>query len=147
MTDTDHQDDADGLTPKRLAFCDAIADGCNASDAYRLAYDAKNMAPATIHRKAAELMADGKIRARIAHLREALAEVAIWTRADSVSVLAEVARTAVDRPSARVAAVAALNKLLALDEQPDYIEQSPPQIIRIITHPAGASEDHPALTN
>ena len=138
MSATPATDTTEGLTPRRLAFCDAVADGQNASSAYRLAYNAENMAPATIHRKAAELMADGRIRARIGFLREALADVAIWSRADSVAVLADVARNATDRPAARVAAVATLNKLLGLDQQPEAGQAAPAQITFQVIEPDGA---------
>ncbi len=55
------------LTIKQEKFCRSFvgaAEG-NASEAYRLAYNAKKMLPATVNRKAKELMDNGKISARI----------------------------------------------------------------------------------
>lgn len=60
----------DKLTIKQENFCQAyILEKGNASEAYRQAYDAENMKPATINRKAKELMDNGKIAARIGELR------------------------------------------------------------------------------
>jgi len=59
------------LTIKQDKFCRAFvgpAEG-NASEAYRTAYNAKNMLPSTINRKAKELMDNGKIAARIDELK------------------------------------------------------------------------------
>jgi hypothetical protein len=39
---------SEGLTVKQEAFCIAILNGTGWSDAYREAYDAENMAPATV---------------------------------------------------------------------------------------------------
>lgn len=59
------------LTIKQEKFCRAYvgqADG-NASEAYRLSYNAENMLPATVNRKAKELMDHGKISAMIDQLK------------------------------------------------------------------------------
>lgn len=49
------------LTPKQQAFVLAYLETGNASEAYRRAYDAARMKPATIAVKAAELMRNGKV--------------------------------------------------------------------------------------
>jgi phage terminase small subunit len=56
---------SEGLTVKQEAFCMAILDGKGWSDAYREAYDAENMAPATVHREAYALATNHKIAARL----------------------------------------------------------------------------------
>jgi phage terminase small subunit len=56
---------SEGLTVKQEAFCIAILNGTGWSDAYREAYDAENMAPATIHREAYALATNPKIAARL----------------------------------------------------------------------------------
>lgn len=58
------------LTAKQEAFCQAIVAGMSQADAYRKAYDAENMKPATVQSKASILMADGKVRARVEELRQ-----------------------------------------------------------------------------
>ena len=56
---------SEGLTVKQEAFCIAILNGTGWSDAYREAYDAENMAPATVHREAYALATNHKIAARL----------------------------------------------------------------------------------
>lgn len=58
------------LTPKQEAFARAIAlqQRKDASAAYRSVYDWQGMKPATVNRKAKELMDNGKIAARIVEL-------------------------------------------------------------------------------
>jgi phage terminase small subunit len=56
---------SEGLTVKQEAFCIAILNGTGWSDAYREAYDAENMAPATVHREAYALATNPKIAARL----------------------------------------------------------------------------------
>ena len=60
---------ADRLTPKEDAFCLAYIETGNASEAYRRAYSAKKMKPATIHVRASELLDNGKVTVRLAELR------------------------------------------------------------------------------
>ena len=57
------------LTAKQEKFCQCITEGINQSDAYRKAYNAEKMKPETIHVRAAELMRNSKIEARIKELR------------------------------------------------------------------------------
>jgi len=60
------------LTLKQEKFClEYVKNGGNASDAYRAAYNAKKMKPETVNRKAAELLSNGKITARIEDLQKA----------------------------------------------------------------------------
>ncbi len=64
------------LTPKQENFCLAYLETGNASEAYRQSYDAENMKPESINRKAKALLDDGKIAARIAELRQPVIEKA-----------------------------------------------------------------------
>ena len=57
------------LTPKQESFCLAYIETGNASEAYRQAYDAENMKPETINRKAKVELDKGKIRARLEALQ------------------------------------------------------------------------------
>lgn len=62
-----------GLTPKQERFCQVFLEKGNASQSYREAYDvAPNTKPETVNRKAAELLANGKITARLDELRAEL---------------------------------------------------------------------------
>ena len=77
-----------GLTPKQEAFCLEYLKCGNASEAYRAAYDAGDMKPATINRKAKELMDNGKITARLNVLRQPAVEAAQLTLQEHLSALA-----------------------------------------------------------
>lgn len=77
------------LTQKQEAFCLAYIETGNASEAYRRAYDAQDMIPASINRKAKEVMDNGKIAARIAELRAPVIAAAQITLADHLKDLQE----------------------------------------------------------
>lgn len=62
------------LTAKQEAFAQGVVSGLSQADAYRKAYNAKNMKDATIHVKASELMADGKMAGRVETLRKPVIE-------------------------------------------------------------------------
>lgn len=62
------------LTPKQEAFCLKYIETGNASEAYRLSYDAENMKPETVHRSANELMGNPKVTTRLAELRQNVEE-------------------------------------------------------------------------
>jgi len=99
------------LTAKQEAFAQAVADGMTQADAYRKAYAAGSMKPATVQSKACLLMADGKVRARVDELRGKLEEKALWTRERSVAVLADIADGMECKAVERVAAVKELNAM------------------------------------
>lgn len=65
------QVDEFGLTVKQRKFAENVVSGMNLSDSYRAAYDASNMKPATVQRRACELMTHGKVKACV----EAIAAV------------------------------------------------------------------------
>jgi len=69
------------LTQKQESFCLAYIELSNASEAYRRVYAAGKMKAATVHRKAAALLANGMLTARIAELRGKAAEKAVLDRA------------------------------------------------------------------
>jgi len=58
------------LTARQENFCLAYIENGSGANAYRAAYSAKNMKPATIHRRAFDLLENGKIQARLAELRQ-----------------------------------------------------------------------------
>lgn len=58
-----------GLTPKQEAFCQKYIETGNASEAYRQSYDAGNMKPESVSRKAFELLENGKITAHLETLK------------------------------------------------------------------------------
>jgi phage terminase small subunit len=63
---------AQELTPKQEAFCQKYIELGNASEAYRVAYDAARMKADTVHVKACELLKNGKVAVRVEELQAAL---------------------------------------------------------------------------
>ena len=83
---------ASGLTPKQERFCELYLEKSNASEAYRLAYDvAPDTKPETVNRRAAELLANGKITARLDELRAELQKRHLITMDDLVEALRPIA--------------------------------------------------------
>lgn len=81
------------LTPKQEKFCHAYLKAGNASEAYRLAYDAEKMKPETINRTAKELLDNPKIAARLAELNKMAVTDAVMTRQEALERLSRFART------------------------------------------------------
>lgn len=117
------------LTAKQEAFCLAYLETGNASEAYRKAYNAKNMKPETVNRKAKELLDHGKIAARVEALQNEHRERHKITVDTLLGELEEARRAALGlanppQTSAAVAATMGKAKLLGLDKQ--IIEHSGP---------------------
>ena len=97
------------LTAKQEQFAQAIASGMNQSDAYRSAYDAGGMKASSVTEKASELAANVKVTSRVTELQAQLAEKQLWTRQDSVTELADIARGAESKAAEKIAAIKELN--------------------------------------
>lgn len=95
------------LTSKQEGFAQCIADGMTQADAYRANYGTSGMKDAVIYIRASELM--GKVSVRIAELREKMASKALWTREQSVQVLADIAAGVEARAGEKTAAIKELN--------------------------------------
>jgi len=104
------------LTAKQQAFASALAEGMNQSDAYRAAFSAGNMKPATIASKASLLAGRDDIGARVDELRDKLADQELWTRVESVETLKKVALHHTSTGSEVVSAVKALNDMHGYDK-------------------------------
>lgn len=63
------KDPVTGLTPLREKFVQNIFAGQSFTDAYKNSYGAGNMSAPTIHRRASELMANSRIKARLEALQ------------------------------------------------------------------------------
>lgn len=121
------------LTAKQEKFCQCIADGMNQSEAYRAAYSAGNMKAETVQSKACVLAKDGKVAARLRELRGALAASLVWTREQSVEVLAEIARGMESKPGEKVSAVKELNSMHGFNEATKLdIEMKFPKVVNVI---------------
>lgn len=109
------------LTAKQEAFCLAYIETNNASEAYRRAYDSSKMKPESVNESASRLLADVKITARLAELREPIMQRHNVT-VDSLVLELEEARQAAlsaetPQSSAAVAATMGKAKLCGLDKQ------------------------------
>ena len=80
------------LTGKQESFCLAYLKTGNASEAYRQAYNPVNMKPATINRRAHDLMVNGKIQARLEELNAAAVSNAVMSRQEALERLSRFAR-------------------------------------------------------
>ncbi len=80
-----------GLTKKQETFARAFVKLGNASEAYRSAYDAENMKPETVNKRASELLQHGEIAGRIDELRAPGLKKAALDAEASILELADVA--------------------------------------------------------
>ena len=86
-----------GPTSKQEKFCITyVTEGGSLSDAYRAAYNCEKMKPESVNRKAAELMANGKISARISELRAEARHNAVVTVEEHFRELARLRDLAVE---------------------------------------------------
>ena len=79
------------LTPKQESFCNYYIENGNASNSYRLAYNAGRMKPETVNKRASELLCDGVIAGRIEELRNELKDKSDITKERVLSELAKIA--------------------------------------------------------
>ncbi len=80
------------LTAKQLKFANNIIDGMTQADAYRNAYDVRNMSDKTVIEKASLLANQDNIRAMIEKGKRELESAEIWTRKQSLTLLATIAK-------------------------------------------------------
>jgi phage terminase small subunit len=113
------------LTPKQEQFCQLYLETGNASDAYRQVYGSKAK-PGVVHVKASELLSHGKVSVRVQELRQQLAKAALWSREQSVRVLADIAIGDEEaKPGDRIGAVRELNRMHGWDGGSDRPPQAP----------------------
>jgi phage terminase small subunit len=104
---------AQPLTPKQEAFCLAYIETGNASEAYRRAYNAGKMQPATINVAACKLLSDNKIAIRVGELKAEHAarhEITVETIRDMLMQDRDFARD-LETPAAAISATMGLAKL------------------------------------
>ena len=83
-----------GLTQKQEDFCLAYLETSNATESYRRAYNTSRMASKTVNEKASRLLADGKVRARLAELRAPVREKAQITLESHLARLEDLSKKA-----------------------------------------------------
>jgi len=116
------------LTPKQAAFCQHYIATGNASEAYRRAYDASRMKPASIGRKAAEVLEHAGVAAEIARMKARTANEHGITVASLAREFEQARLLALElrQVSAAVAASNAKMKLAGLDRITASNDDAPP---------------------
>ena len=112
------------LTPKQEAFALAYVETGNASEAYRRAYNAEKMKPASVAVNASKLLADAKVAPRVKELQAKAVERHEITVDDLIRELEE-ARTAAskqEKPQAAAMVAATLGKAKLLGMLTDKTE-------------------------
>ena len=106
------------LTPKQERFCSLYVELGNASEAYRNSYDTKGTAN-SINRMAKEMLDNPKISSRVQQIRESIEKMQLWSKEDSIKILAGIAKGTDPeaRPTDKVNAVKALNSMHGWDKQ------------------------------
>lgn len=75
------------LTAKREKFVQELIKGKSQREAYKEAYNCKNMKDETIDKRASELFSDGEVRGRYDELINKSADEALWTREQAINDL------------------------------------------------------------
>jgi hypothetical protein len=133
--------DANGLTAKQEAFAQGVGSrGETLAVSYRAAYDAANMAPATVHAEACRLMANPVIAARVNQLvMERQAKTSLDAARIRQHVIERLHAESTDPDSPPAARVRALELLGKLDVVGAFRE-------RVATEPAEAAPADLAAT-
>ena len=108
-----------GLTDRQEKFCQKFIETCNASEAYRYGYNASNMKPATIHKRASELLSNGAVAGRLAELRGGIQKRHNVTVDSLIAELEEARQVAIEAgaPAAMVSATMGKAKITGLDKK------------------------------
>lgn len=105
------------LTPKQAKFALAVANGSSLADAYRGAYNVRNMKAETIHGRAHELAKDGKVAGRIKEIQQDTVIASLWDREKSVKtkiIAVQIARDKED-PAGIIRASESLDRQFGLE--------------------------------
>lgn len=92
------------LTSKQAKFAVLVADGADHSDAYRRSYNAEKSKPTTVNRQAAELMKHPNVSARVAELREKIADRVVITVERQIEKLDALIQQAIETEQVSAAA-------------------------------------------
>lgn len=111
------------LTPKQEKFAQEVAGGKSQAEAYRAAFNCAKSKPETVIQSASRLMADPNISARVEQLKAQLSEKALWTREDSVRILAEIAKDKEASRKDKTGAIKVLNEMHGFNA-PQKVEHS-----------------------
>jgi phage terminase small subunit len=106
------------LTAKQEAFVQNIIQGMNQADAYRYAYNCKNMTDNSIYVNASKLVSDAKVAQRLKELREQLAKPSIMSAQERLEWLTQLINKAEEGTNDKLKAIDIMNKM-----QGEYIQK------------------------
>jgi len=108
------------LTAKQEKFCQAIADGKTAYDAYKIAYNVEKSKNSGIYVAASRMLDRTNIQLRIEELKKALEKKYLWTRQMSIQILGAIALKPLSFDNNKIAAVKELNAMHGFNEPTKY---------------------------
>lgn len=99
------------LTANQENFVKNIMEGMSQADAYRAAYPKQKMADKTVWEAASRLMANGKVKARLAELRQELMKPSIMTAQQRLEWLTRLIDSEEEDTNTKLKAVDIMNKM------------------------------------
>lgn len=99
------------LTAKQEKFVQGIIEGKSQADAYRAAYNAKNMTDKTIWEESSRLMQDPKVSTRVTELRNQLNASTIMSAKERMEWLTELIKNTEEGTTDRLRALDIFNKM------------------------------------
>ena len=124
------------LTPKQEKFAQSIAlEEMNQSDAYRSAYSCAKMSDKTVWENASRLMADSKVTARIAELRQETITPKVMSAQKRREKLTNIAENSED-PNVAMKAIDLLNKMTG-----EYVQKVEAAVTNAVNINIGLSDE------
>lgn len=99
------------LTAKQEKFVQGIIEGKSQAEAYRSAYNCNKTSDKTVWENASRLMADSKVKARVAELREKVADETIMSAKERMRWLSELINSEEESTVDKLRAVDIMNKM------------------------------------
>ena len=106
------------LTAKQEAFVQNLIQGMNQADAYRSAYNCKNMTDNSIYVNASKLVSDAKVAQRLKELREQLAKPSIMSAQERLEWLTQLIMSNDESTTDKLRAADIMNKM-----QGEYVQK------------------------
>ena len=106
------------LTAKQEAFVQNILQGMNQADAYRSAYNCKNMSDNAIYREASLLLDNPKVAQRLQELRDKLAKPSIMSAQERLEWLTQLIKSKDESTTDKLRAADIMNKM-----QGEYVQK------------------------
>ena len=124
------------LTAKQEKFVQGIIEGKSQAEAYRAAYSCKNTSDKTIWENASRLMADSKVKARVAELRDRIVGESIMTAQQRMEWLTELIHSEDESTVDKLRAVDIMNKM-----QGEYVQKVEAKVDNDVTISIELSDD------